>query len=43
MFRQGGHFSALSLDYRLICQIEDEKLVILALPIGHRREIYKKY
>ena len=26
-------------DYRLICLIEDEKLVILALSVGHRREI----
>ena len=28
-------------DYRLICQIEDDELVILALTIGHRREVYK--
>lgn len=28
-------------DYRLICHIEDEKLVILALTVGHRREVYK--
>ena len=28
-------------DYRLICKIEDEELVILALEIGHRREVYK--
>lgn len=27
-------------DYRLICQIEDDRLVILALNIGHRREVY---
>ncbi len=27
-------------DYRLLCIIEDEKLVILALSIGHRRDIY---
>lgn len=26
-------------DYRLICLIEDDKLVILALSVGHRREI----
>ena len=26
-------------DYRLICLIEDRKLIILALSIGHRREI----
>ncbi|MGN0193792.1 MAG: type II toxin-antitoxin system RelE/ParE family toxin [Pseudoramibacter sp.] len=28
-------------EYRFICDIQDEKLVILALSIGHRREIYK--
>ena len=27
-------------DYRLICEIQDEKLIILALSVGHRREIY---
>ncbi len=27
-------------DYRIICHIEDEKLVILALSVGHRKEIY---
>lgn len=29
-------------DYRLICNINDNELVILALSIGHRREIYDK-
>ena len=28
-------------NYRLIAQIEDEKIIILILNIGHRREIYK--
>ncbi len=28
-------------DYRMICTIEDERLVILALSIGHRSEIFK--
>lgn len=28
-------------DYRLICEIEDNKMVILALSIGHRRDVYK--
>ena len=27
-------------DYRMICEIQDDKLVILALPIGHRRQVY---
>ena len=28
-------------DYRLICKIEDERVLILVLRIGHRREIYR--
>ncbi|WP_214808691.1 type II toxin-antitoxin system RelE/ParE family toxin [Exiguobacterium sp. s102] len=28
-------------DYRLIADIQDEKIVILILEIGHRRDIYK--
>jgi len=28
-------------DYRLICSIEDKNIVILALTIGHRRDVYK--
>jgi mRNA interferase RelE/StbE len=29
-------------DYRIICEIQDEKLVVLALAIGHRRDIYSR-
>lgn len=28
-------------DYRLICQIEDDALIILALSVGHRRDVYR--
>lgn len=28
--------------YRMLCKIEDEKLIIFALSVGHRRDIYKK-
>lgn len=28
-------------DYRLICNIRDSELIILALSVGHRREVYK--
>jgi mRNA interferase RelE/StbE len=28
-------------DYRLICRIEDERLVVLILQVGHRKEIYR--
>ena len=29
-------------DYRMICNIEDDKLVVLVLRVGHRKEIYEK-
>ena len=29
-------------DYRLICEIEDNKLVIFALSVGHRKDVYKR-
>ena len=28
-------------DYRLICEIREKELIILALSVGHRREIYQ--
>jgi len=28
-------------DYRLICTIDDERIVVLLLRVGHRREIYR--
>lgn len=28
-------------DYRLICKIEDLRVLILVLRIGHRREVYR--
>ena len=28
-------------DYRLICKIEDNRLLILVLRVGHRREVYR--
>ena len=27
-------------DFRIICEIQDQQLVVLALAVGHRREIY---
>ena len=29
-------------DYRLICLIQDDRLLILALSVGHRKEIYRE-
>ena len=28
-------------DYRLICKIEDDRLFVLVLRVGHRKEIYR--
>jgi mRNA interferase RelE/StbE len=28
-------------DYRLICKIDDDRLVVLVLRVGHRKEIYR--
>jgi len=28
-------------DYRLICDIQDAKLVVLVLVVGHRKDIYR--
>lgn len=28
-------------DYRLICEIKENELIILALTIGHRRDVYE--
>lgn len=27
-------------DYRLICEIQDHRLVIIVLTVGHRKEVY---
>ena len=28
-------------DYRLICEIDDAKIIILVLDVGHRRNVYE--
>lgn len=28
-------------NYRMICNIEDEKLIVLVFRVGHRKEIYE--
>jgi mRNA interferase RelE/StbE len=28
-------------DFRLICKIEDRRLLVLVLRVGHRREVYR--
>ncbi len=29
-------------DYRILCEIQDQKIVVLVLTIGHRRQVYKR-
>jgi mRNA interferase RelE/StbE len=29
-------------DYRIICEIQDGRLLVLALAVGHRREVYSR-
>ncbi len=28
-------------DYRIICTIEDQRLVVVVVSVGHRREVYR--
>lgn len=28
-------------DYRIICDIQDQRLVVLVIDVGHRREVYR--
>ena len=28
-------------DYRVLCDIKDDELVVLALEVGHRRDVYR--
>lgn len=38
---RGGEWRYRIGDYRLICEIQDSQLVILALTVGHRRNVYE--
>lgn len=39
---KGGLWRYRIGDYRAICKLEDEQLIVLVLEIGHRREIYRR-
>jgi mRNA interferase RelE/StbE len=36
-----GYWRYRVSDYRVLCKIEDEKLVITVVKLGHRRSVYK--
>lgn len=29
-------------DYRIVYQVEDHRLIVLVIKVGHRREVYRK-
>lgn len=39
--RLGEFWKYRAGDYRLICKIEDDRLVVLVLRVGHRKQIYR--
>lgn len=38
----GEYWKYRAGDYRLICKIEDARLIILVLRVGHRRDVYRE-
>ncbi len=41
LYERKGNWRFRVDDYRIICRIEEKKLIVLVLDIGHRKEIYK--
>jgi mRNA interferase RelE/StbE len=39
---KGGLWRYRVGDYRLICDIQDEKITVLVLRVGHRKDIYRR-
>jgi mRNA interferase RelE/StbE len=39
--KYAGHWRYRIGDYRVICRIEDGRMVIVVIAIGHRREVYR--
>jgi mRNA interferase RelE/StbE len=37
----GGYYKFRVGDYRLICSKEDDKLIVIIIELGHRKEVYK--
>ena len=38
---KGGLWRYRIGDYRLICDIQDEKITVLVLRVGHRKDVYR--
>jgi mRNA interferase RelE/StbE len=39
--QKGGLWRHRVGDYRLICDIQDEKITLLMLQVGHRKDVYR--
>jgi mRNA interferase RelE/StbE len=39
--RLGEFWKYRVVDYRMICKIDDDRLVVLVIRVGHRKEIYR--
>jgi mRNA interferase RelE/StbE len=37
----GGYWRYKVGDYRIICDIQDQRLIVLVVEIDHRREVYR--
>ncbi len=37
----GGYWRYKVGDYRIICDIQDQRLVVLVVEVGHRRDVYR--
>ena len=42
LYEKKGNWRYRIGDYRVICRLEEKKLIILVFDLGHRRKIYKK-
>lgn len=38
-----GEWRVRTGDYRIVYEIEDERLLVLVLSVGHRRDIYQRH
>ncbi|MBF0462541.1 MAG: type II toxin-antitoxin system RelE/ParE family toxin [Magnetococcales bacterium] len=36
-----GYYRVRAGDYRIVYQVKDQRLLVLVLEIGHRREVYR--
>jgi mRNA interferase RelE/StbE len=36
-------FRIRNADYRVIYQVQDKKLILLVIKVGHRREVYREF